>query len=748
MPFSQTWKNLAAKPYGEALSVRTYIREVGENYWSWGRGYGLLNATVPTTVSVTSPVNDSVRLLVQSNTGFTSSLDYSLPSEFIAVDGNNVVFSVYAWSGGTQGSTPGEGIQFTLQGVTANRDSNGVITGLTTDTWVGEFFNSGTSGYVTGGTSGGTVITSADTVAGSTDWSRLSMNVEVSGSADVWTLRIKPDESTSNPGTFIFSAPQIERNVEEPSTYTQNSGTSYTNLPRDLKVLSNDARTISINPIEAKRERYFGVVEGQKTLFSVSNVDFIDSQVSPGVWCAVQAGFPDADVWETVAQGQIVNLLSDTNLNLACELDDGVMQLIDAELDLDYGFFSSGWVSEVQVVETASGSSRYDNDSGSTELNLSNSGNLKDERFEIVFTDVDSFQVFFSNGLPVTQSFDASGATDQSDSSGVTFVTSGDCRIGSSLVPDQWALTIPSDGWKLPGTGSTSGDTYYEAGDTFEFYTSKPRTERELTPIGMAAHLITGVTQAQVYDVMNGEYYDSPLYNKERWDTLIDRSFLAGRVVAGTWKKGSRVIQMIQDALKLEIGTIYPTPTGQIAGWYPFGNSTASTALDATGGGSMVSIINAAKEININDYASRTTVEYLDLVTAEERDISSEPVERALKDKHMTIKTRWRTGRSTAFAAANRSSRRYSVPLEIYRSQNQIDVAGVEITEAVTITDPFLNVALKKVDVVSTSLDVMSQTVALEAWTDPLTVETTFIVGGPTLGDPESVVGSTTRFVW
>jgi len=742
MTFSAGWIAEAQKPFGESLSLRVYVREPGGDNWFTTQNTATLNANNFDNPSLEAPTSAATFLLAQTTTASTGYLVYTLPEDIPVVSGSEIVTSLYVYSGSTSGTNVSDQLKTNLVEVTRAYNILGRATGFTFTDHAVYWDNNGVAGFSSASTVG-QVTGASEVLTGFPGWTRIWMKAPVTDLDALWEFQLSPDESLTTLGVAQYSSIMIQVDTDPPGEFLENVGQTFQNIPGTLRAISDDSTSISINPIETVRERYFGVSQGQKTVIRISNSDFIDTSIDlQGAWCAVQAGFVDADIWETVAQGRIVNAVADTDLNLTLELDDGVMEVINSEISRDMKFTSTGWISDVERVDIDTGSTRWNSDSGVTEVYAPNAANIQDERFEIVFEDDDQFKIYRENGLPVAYSFDDTGALDVFSGAGVLFSASTaatyTARFGSTSAPDEWALTISGTGW---GTG-------YTPGDTFEVFTSAPRSTDELSPMGMVAHLIEDVVGVRVFDVMNGEYYSSPLFDTENWTNLITGSSNNGRRLGGYWRNGSRVIQMVQDALKLEVGAIYPTNTGQIAGWYPIGLSSGSTALNGRPGNAAVTILSAEREVSLDDYANKITYEYVDLESEEDTSFTVESTFNSLLDRHKTIKTRWGSDRGTVRTAADKANIRFSVPREIFRVSATLDVAGLTISDPISITEPFLNATSERVDVVEKAIDVQGQRISLEAWTDPLTQIAVFLIDGQLVGDSESVLDSTTRKVY
>lgn len=757
MSFGTGWLNEAENAYGEALSLRVYLRNPVEygNYYSYleqrvSLNGGQLNRDID---GYTSPTGYEV----ESFSGYYSTASpiavpewlYVAP-ELPTVSGDSVTYSVYVSTASTIATGPSFGAVIGMY----ISDSGGTRS----KSFYYGFDHSYTGWSVAAsGGSGVNFSGGVEALTGYPGWSRVWVTYATSGTETGFIVRMVPDHDSDSNGELIFSSPQLEVQTGSPRPHVYVDGTAYEDGVGELEALSDDASVIQLNPIRIERERDFGVIQGQNTQITISNADFRhESYDLPGSWVAVQAGFVNAGYWETVAQGRINNASWDTSLGLILELDDGVMQVINSSISRDmYLTGGNGWIGEVkkQSVDEESKSYQGYYTASTVVSGTSVFGEIRtDERFDLVFQSDTTFQVQRENGEWVYEYFSGDGTNVILCGTPVVFEISGNCRLSSTSQLSAHTVTIYSGGWFSSveySTGNTAAATGYTSGDIFEVFVSKPRTDRQLTPVGMAQHLIEDVAGLQVYDVSNGAFYSSPLSNVDNWIALTTSSLQAGRKIGGYWKAGSKIVEMIQDAMKLELGSVYPTPTGQIAAYMPFGASSATTIINGAPGADAVTLLNATVQDSLDYLANSVTINYLDLSTGEEKSYTTTETIRRLQARSKEIDTKWRVKDTTATAAANRALTRFKEPRRVYTLGTTLATAGVEVTEAAALTDPFLNLYGVKFDITSKEFDILGQQITLEGWTDELAQVDIAKVDGndPSVNDPESRVSDGTT-VW
>lgn len=706
--------------HGEALQTRVYVRKTKppygiSNYWdpSTGRDYlnNWLTTNIISLIGSPSPTGEDIYELSHINQGI---LNYEIPAGELQ-EFNSILLSTYIYSGS----------DFSAQETCIQVQS--YVSGTSEDLWRIKLTESG--GVVSIFNTSGTFIGNDITDEGD-GWFRLSMAFEQPSDSNrgdrSYVFSLKTDFLLVGHPNLYYSSPQIEVGVTGASTYKYASGVYW--HPSDLIELGGYNTILSTNPFVRKRERKYGVVQGTNQQISISNVDltYVDNSL-PDAWCTVQMGFPNTDEWETVLNGKINGVKTNTNLSCTLDVDDSIMDLLSNGIQRDMTFQNTPWVSEVTVGDKASDSSSY---TGTVTFLDSLSGEVRDERYYIKFLDGTTYKIYNESDQPLMDNNEGFTET------GTTFTYS----VDNSFSPRQYTtsssnvFTIPSSGWD---------GTTFSVGDTYEFTTSYARTTGQTTAIGMVKHLIEDISNITIYDVLNDEYYSTPLYEIDNWNSVMSGTggypALDGQI-GGFWSKGSKLIEMIQDALKLEHCSIYPAENGQIALAYMANLQTGTTTINGDPNLGTVTIISGEVEDSNEDYSNQITVEYFDLETGEDKSTTNIEKFRHTTPKEVVINCKWGVEDSLARTCASRALFRFNSTKRTFTLDTTLAGIDVPMTDAIVIEEPFLGAFSEKVIVVEKTIDVNNQALKLIAWNDPLSFLNVAKVGVTTIDNAEELI--------
>lgn len=501
------------------------------------------------------------------------------------------------------------------------------------------------------------------------------------------------------------------------------------------QLITITAPEIDVSPIIRRRELEWGVVQGQEVSvtfvhegleFNPSSPDWITTELGLTTkWAAVQVGFPDADEWETVAQGRIESLRAHTNLTATMTFHDPIMDVLERRLRRDQVFDDrDAWCSALQVVVKSSSSSYYDNSGAPPAITAAvPATDVVNETFRIVFVNGTQFDVYYEDGT--TQ---AGGPFNISADRGLTSNTSS-----------VNVATIYTAGW----TGT------YAAGDEFVLYVSKQYAAGLLVPSRLIEEILLENGVRVSYDVLGGAT-QSLFYDPSHWDDV--EAFFSSSKVRGYWTKGTRVIDMIQDLLKVMNASLYPTPTGQIAIWHLAPEEVGATTGSATGDPEdpEVSILEAERIDSSEALANVVQWEYLDMAFAAGQDGQAPAIEPAFVTKddlagtgfeeypgssdplelHRSVRVSWAVDDVTIDAAATRLLNRYKVRAPTFRIRGSIShVLEHDIVDAVSITEPVLSEFGTKILVTEVGLNAMANEAELIGYVDPVVSENYARVG-------------------
>ena len=491
-------------------------------------------------------------------------------------------------------------------------------------------------------------------------------------------------------------------------------------LPNDTLVTIADADSIvGINPITRKRARKFGVVQGQNWQFRVVDQDLSTRAIDMvGGWAKMEIGFPDANLWESVAVGRIDRVSASTGLVVTVEVTDVLAQAMNYKLPRDIFFSDSGWGGNVHVKNKADDSKSYNNDwddDGEDEgvLLYASGDNCLDETIVLEFTSATDYKAVYEDG---------------SESIGYDIAT-------TEIIPNSDgdnAILVVATGW------STDIDAY-ASGDEFQVFTAQKRTAATLNPVAMAKHLLDDVAELQTLDI-EADTWGSAIYDSAGWDALAG-DYSADRI-AGFFARGTKIIDIIQDALKLVHGSVYPTNDGKIGLWLLQPTTPSGETLNGDPDAGQVDIISGSFSDDFTDTANRVTYQYLDLESGDEASYEKTNTSSSWdEDLHKVVKSNWRVHGPTVEAAVNKYLNRFANARKIYKLNTTLMGASVELDGGCSFTEPLLLASNMTADVDSLIIDIMGNKAALELYNDPVS-ELDYAVVGTT------VVGSTTELVW
>jgi len=547
-----------------------------------------------------------------------------------------------------------------------------------------------------------------------------------------WQLN-NPDAATKSGGADYFSADFISRAADpwgealSLRVYLRlNDGAS--GAPGTLVEFDKDGyEVVGLGRINRRREREYGVVQGQAWQVKVYNKDrgLLDYDL-PGCWCCVQAGFSDDDVWQTFAQGKVANVQFGTDDTATFEVHDGVIDLLNYSLanDVYFDFYGHGGTLSPYSVATASGS--YDTDAGGIDVNGVMWVYLEDEKFVVEFTSAYQFKVVLEDGTE-TQTGDVFHDLTVANQDGYSVVI------------------LRAAGWDT--------STLYTAGDQFVFYTSAARQGVGTTPVQVVREVVTDFVGLQVYDVISGAYYGSPFFNETAWSEATAatseplNSVENTYSLRGEWPRGSRAIDMVQDALKLVNGSIYSTPTGQIGIWLLRPSAGAAVALNGDPAAGPVEIISASINDTLDDTYNAVSLTYK---TGNGEDATYDAVDSdpsISETRTAAIRSGWRVRGEVAQSAANIFLNRFKDRRREYVIDATLAGALCDVAYGVSVNEPDLGVTVETTDVTEISVDLGGHVVQIKAHTDPVALTSYARVGDATTDPGGSQVGSTDR-VW
>lgn len=482
-------------------------------------------------------------------------------------------------------------------------------------------------------------------------------------------------------------------------------------------ILGGKAQVTAMNPITRRRERRFGVAQGQMSMLTVvARPELLDADLSD-CWAVLEAGFERENEWATIAQGRIKRPSANTKGTYSVEIHDSIMAAIETKLARDMMFQTTGWVSMVKDVSRAQDSKSYNNDWDNDGVDegpvLFQPALCEDETFRLVFVTATTYKVIYEDGT---------------ETSATSITTFKNVYSLHHPYPADFVFKIMAEGWD-----QASGA--YAAGDEFVVYTSKARTEVQLTPVAMVQHLIEDVGGLRVFDVLADNYYASPCYDSAYWAAQIAAT--SDHTIAGYWAKETRLIELVQDALKIVHGAIFPTVTGQIGLWVLAPAEGADLTLngDRTNGQALT-IIEALWGDDMDDVCNKVVVTYKSLADGEEASYEATDPDTPYDAEYLhPIDIGWRVRGLSIQSFAAQYINRFKAVNRAYTIQAILAGALANVADGVAITEPMLRLQSHLCNTTEVTFDVYGQRATITASQDAVAVETYARVGEAEIGE-------------
>lgn len=701
MAFSEAFKAICRDPRGEAARARIFVRPadaenyvvrsalaaVGDGVWS-ASTYATLDATEWAESSVGGPL-----FAIENLTG-ASTAEY-VGQDVGALSGKIVVSCEAQYKSAAL-------VAITMRDTTAAAD----LTAL----WQ---FTAGVPAYLGGaGASGGVTL-----VAGTATYRLWALiDLDTYGAAGhEFDIRLLPSAgvATAGVGTYM-GAVAIEKARIEPGRYVETADAVARNQPGALLELTSFENAVRVNPVSRKRERSFGVIQPQTWQFEITdNSRTLAARDLTDAWIALQAGFPTAGVWETMAQGRIKTADASTDGTITYECEDALMAVLDQKLPRARHFGTAGWASPMRTLTKSSGSADF---VAETALVVTGGADCLNETIRLVLVSAIAYEVRYEDG-----SVDDNGG-------GFYSITADEAISNSAGDP---IVTVPAAGWSVDADA-------YTAGDTFAFDTAAPIAAALLTPVALIWSLLTGEYRVPVYDVMAGEWYESPFAD--------DAAVLAAAAnyddyeIAGTWEKGTSLMELVQDALKIVHGSMFPTLDGRFGLYTLEPTSASSDELNGDMARGPVDIRSARRRDDREFTFNRVVYRYKTLGTetaAEHEAVDADSP--YSEDLAYEVSVGWAVSQLAIESAANKFIARFSRTRQHYTIYSTLAGAVVDMTRAVSIYEPELGMAGVKSDVTTAVFDIEGNTSEVHAYTDPVAYQTYARVGVSTVGGADKV---------
>lgn len=503
-----------------------------------------------------------------------------------------------------------------------------------------------------------------------------------------------------------------------------------------LITLTGLEEVLAVSEVKRYREREWGVSQGQQWEIRLANVlDTFNPRSSAWLttedsillkWVALEIGFPIADEWETVAQGRIHKIRAGTDGTVTLRAGDPIMDLLEYAWPRDAVFDDrDAWVSPVTVVQKSATSKTF-LVGGTGPLIVANPiGDVHNETFRLVFASPTTYNIVYEDGT--------------NQSGGPYNVNAAPFIVSNESGED--VVIITANNWDQGGSA-------YATGDEFVLYTSKEYTTAELQPVALIQDMISQAGLATGYDVIAGAS-QTIFADSSHWDD-VDTAFNT-TLCRGHWAKGSNLMEMIQGLLRAMNATIYPSTSGQIAIWHLAPDGVGATDAEISGDpdapilsiaaaervSSHLDVVNStiwtygALEFQAGDDGAAPTIQQLAMAKDDFADTPfKDPITDAVVVRHKDVAIGWAIDSVTIDAASNRFINRFKTDVPTYRISGTLaKILTNEITDAVSITEPFLGEIARKIQVAQVGCRPLENTAELVGWLDPVLTADYAIVG-------------------
>lgn len=495
-----------------------------------------------------------------------------------------------------------------------------------------------------------------------------------------------------------------------------------------LITLTGLEEILAVSEVKRYREREFGIVQGQQWEMQLANVydtfnpnadEWPTTEASILLkWVAMQFGFPIADEWETVAQGRIHRSNVGTDGIATIQAGDPIMDLLAYSWPRDAVFDErDAWVSPVKAVAKAATSKDFLGSGGGPAVIASPITDVHNETFRLVFSTPTAYNVVYEDGT--------------SQSGGPYNIATATVDIVSNQSAGAVVRIYTAD-WDATGGA-------YASGDEFVLYTSKDYASGTLRPVELIMELIAQAGRDYSYNVIAGT-------SQSAFDDLANWAAVAAdfstTTCRGYWPKGSNLMEMTQGLLKAMNATIYPSTSGQIAIWALAPDAVGDTTVEISGepDADIISIASARRLSDHEEIVNSTawTYGHLDFTQGDDGNVPTiqelvmakndfaattfvDPVTAEVVVRHKDVSIGWAIDSVTVDAASNRYLNRFKTDVPIYVVGGSLaKILSSEITDAVTITEPFLAEASRKIQVAQIGVRALDNVAELAGWLDPV----------------------------
>ncbi len=584
-------------------------------------------------------------------------------------------------------------------------------------------------------------------------WYRLAISIDFANedpaypeAGRVWTYRFFPNYGNNTDGNGVYAsliqmevdrtAPEILYPTEPGGYVTTEDAAVYGKIGTALDI-TGDHEVLSLNPIEVKREREYGVMESQDWQVAVTNMDLdLNDYDLYDCWIALLADFQSNNEDAVVAQGRVYRVISDTEGRFTIGVKDAVRQLLEDDFPADRYLRVAGWAGSIEPVNVDSDSQSYDNDWDEMDGGVEEGGGIGsvtgvDEGYmTITFVSATTYDVAFPDGTTLGANQALSIAADED-------VVDGSANI-------LFVIKGGANGWDQTGGA-------YATGDVFQFPASWGMDSGDLNPMTLVTKFLkeSDYMGMEIINVQTALPYSSPLYDDAgRWTAAL--STYASTTINARVSAGDNYIDIIQKLLKLIHASIYTMPNGQLGLWELKPVEESAIVLN---GDLVKGKIDILKGRVIDDaawLANVVTYTYLTLGDQAEASITVTDDESVGRNgPHRTIEdfAPLEIDSASVTAYANQLLNRKKAKRRSYELLTNMAGVVIDMDQAIAVIEPDLKLDGVVCMIAGTKFDIISNTGALLAYVEEGVLDDYWRIGDATTDPVGSQVGGTDK-IW
>jgi len=212
----------------------------------------------------------------------------------------------------------------------------------------------------------------------------------------------------------------------------------------------------------------------------------------------------------------------------------------------------------------------------------------------------------------------------------------------------------------------------------------------------------------------------------------------ANAAISGFWSKGTPLSQLIQDALKVVHGSIFPTRVGRVGLWVLQPSTAVAAHLNGTPGQGPIEILDdATMEDDLDEAVSSVTYSYKTLDGEDATCTAVDASTSLLSPRHVEVTIGWEVRGVTAQDSCDKYLNRYKDGVRRYTLPATLAGITGEIGTGLSFTEGELDLETRVSDVTDIEYDLLENKLELTAHTDPVVNAIYFVLGTSVLNGAE-----------